>query len=212
MSDAKVEGTVQGLLDHLAGWGFPVEVQQRLGAFVIIWGIVETSLESAVWALKKETVNNRRPSTDKTSVSAWFEEFKPLAKALDPRLDPISDLAVNAAVQVMNYRHAVAHGWLLPDATAPTFYRNPNWNGELRNRPKGVARVTESELSLAIDAAWSLAIFIMLVRDACSNTGLLDRLEGMTPDLIRVIAAGDQLDAQTQLMLRADLERGDHER
>ncbi|MGE0671961.1 MAG: hypothetical protein AB7O64_02790 [Methylibium sp.] len=212
MSEALVEAIVHKLLDHLAGWGFPVGVQQRLGSFVIIWGVVETSLESAVWALGNEEVQNRRPSTDKTSASAWFEEFKSKAKALDSRLDPISDLAVNAAVQVMNYRHAVAHGWLLPDAVAPTFYRNPNWNGEVRNRPKGVARVTEEELDLAIDAAWTLAIFIMVVRDACSNRDLLDGLDKMTPDLIRAIAAGDRLDAHTQLMLREELQVTDRRR
>jgi hypothetical protein len=39
------ERTLQ-LLVQLAEWGFPPEVQQRLGAFTVVWGIFESNLET----------------------------------------------------------------------------------------------------------------------------------------------------------------------
>jgi len=32
------------ILAHLSGWGFPPEVQERLGALEVVWGIFETNL------------------------------------------------------------------------------------------------------------------------------------------------------------------------
>lgn len=51
----------QRVLKHLSGWGFPSDVQQRIGALAVLWGVFETSLESALWALKGENVKGVRP-------------------------------------------------------------------------------------------------------------------------------------------------------
>ncbi|NOT97381.1 MAG: hypothetical protein HOP00_13900, partial [Nitrospira sp.] len=61
------------VLDRLRDWGFAPEVQQRLGAFGVVWGVFELNLESTIWALRGETVAGVRPSTDKTTISDWID-------------------------------------------------------------------------------------------------------------------------------------------
>ena len=37
------------VIERLEGWGFPPEVQQRLGVLGIVWGVFETNLEGTLW-------------------------------------------------------------------------------------------------------------------------------------------------------------------
>jgi hypothetical protein len=63
------------ILTRLNGWGFPPEVQQRIGALAVVWSVFETNLETTLWALRGEQVEGTRPSTDKTSAGDWIKEL-----------------------------------------------------------------------------------------------------------------------------------------
>lgn len=62
-----------------------------------------------------------------------------------PRFGPAAQEVVCAAslaaFDLMEYRHAVMHGSMLPSPTMPTFIRRPAWNGEIRQRPRHDAHV-----------------------------------------------------------------------
>jgi len=60
-------------IEHVAGWGFTPDIQQRIGAFAVIWSVFETNLETTIWALTGENVEGKRPATDKSSVSTGME-------------------------------------------------------------------------------------------------------------------------------------------
>src|SRR4051812_9786885 len=127
--------TSANILARLNDWGFPPEVLQRIGALAVVWGVFEVNLETTLWALKGEQVNGTRPSTDGTSAADWIKELGTTWPQLPPEAQELFSLASLAAFDLMEYRHALMHGWMLPDATMPTFIRNPTWNGEIRKRP-----------------------------------------------------------------------------
>lgn len=54
---AHTESSAQ-ILARLSGWGFPLDVQQRIGALAVVWSLFEANLETTLWALKDEQVSS----------------------------------------------------------------------------------------------------------------------------------------------------------
>lgn len=137
-------------------WGLPEPVLLRIGAFGVLWTVLESRLEQLVWILTKENVQGTRPTTDKTMVSDWIKIFGKGAEWLTPEANQVLSAASEAAHDLMEYRHALVHGWIVPFPHAPFFVRNPNWNGEHRKRPSNDAHIDENLLEMAISAAATL--------------------------------------------------------
>jgi len=188
------------VLDRLVGWGFPPEVQQRIGALGIVWGVFETNLESALWAFRDEDVAGVRPSTDNSTVSEWIKEFGEGSYKFDKDVQDILQLASLTANDLMEYRHALVHGWLIPFPSGPTFIRNPRWNGELRKRESNDAHVDENLLDMAIDAVWVLCNIVFSARTACKNSSAAQQLLVMKTDLARARSQALELRHLTAFM------------
>jgi hypothetical protein len=136
------------VLERVAAWGFPDEVLQRVGALALIWGQFESNLETAVWALRGDSVAGTQPWTDKTSVSHWTKELGKPRPQFPLPTQQILQMAALAALDLMDYRHALVHGTMLPSPTMPTFIRNPGWHGEVRKRP------SHDRMSTGICSIW----------------------------------------------------------
>lgn len=154
--------------------GIPVEIQQKIGAFAIAWGMFESHLERAVWVLQNEQVEGNRPSTDKTSAHKWVEVLGNGSKEIGAKGNEVLSIAAKAAKDLMSYRHSLFHGYLVPLGGTAMFIRNPRWNGEVRNREAGDAHIDENIIDLAIDAAWVLFSIVIAVtklseEDVASN-------------------------------------------
>jgi hypothetical protein len=188
------------VLSHLEGWGFAPEVQQRLGALGVVWGLFERNLETTLWALRDENVTGVRPSTDKTSISQWIQLMGENSAKLTPDAQEVMHLASVVAKDLMEYRHAVVHGWLLPFQTMPGFIRNPRWNGEVRNRPSSDAHVDENLLDMAIDAAWVLCRVVFAARAACTDPKQTATLTALKPEVLRAKSEANELRHLTALM------------
>lgn len=188
------------VLAHLTGWGFPPEVQQRIGALAVVWGIFETNLETTLWALRDQKVAGLRPSTDKTSISQWIEAMTETSAKLTTEAQEVVRLSAQAAKDLMEYRHALVHGWLLPSETMPTFIRNPRWSGEVRNRQSSDAHVDANLLDMAIDAAWSLCRVVFATRVACTDSGQIRGLTALRSEVIRARSQAGELRHLTALM------------
>lgn len=143
--------------------GISVEIQQKIGAFAIAWGMFESHLERAVWVLKNERVVGNRPSTDKTSAHKWIEVFGNGSKEIGSKANEVLSIAAKAAKDLMSYRHSLLHGYLVPLGGTAMFIRNPRWNEEVRNREAGDAHIDENIIDLAIDAAWVLFSIVVAV-------------------------------------------------
>lgn len=188
------------ILTHLNGWGFPPEVQQRLGAFAVVWGVFEAHLETTLWALKGEQVNGRRPSTDKTSVADWISELGKMWPQLGQTAQEVFCAASQAAFDLMEYRHAVMHGSMLPSPTMPTFIRNPAWNGEIRKRPSHDAHVDANLLDLALDCAWVLCRFVIAAGELGTGPARVAVIEALKREVTRVRLQANELRHLTALM------------
>ncbi len=188
------------VLAHLAGWGFPPEVQQRIGALGVVWGVFETNLETTLWALRDEQVVGVRPSTDKTSISQWIDSLAEGSAKLSTEAQDVLRSASTAAKDLMEYRHALIHGWLIPFQTMPTFIRNPTWNREIRNRPASDAHVDENLLDMAIDVAWILCRVVFAAKAACSDASQANTLTALKRDVSRAKSEANELRHLTALM------------
>lgn len=188
------------VLAHLAGRGFPPEVQQRIGALGVVWGVFETNLESTLWALHDEQVVGVRPSTDKTSIGQWIDALAEGSAKLNTEAQEVLRSASTAAKDLMEYRHALVHGSLIPFQVMPTFIRNPTWKGEIRKRPTSDAHVDENLLDMAIDAAWILCRVVFAAKAACSDANQANTLTALKSDVSRAKNEANELRHLTALM------------
>jgi hypothetical protein len=188
------------VLTRLSGWGFPLEVQQRIGALAVVWSLFEANLETTLWALRGEQVRGRRPSTDKTSAGAWIKELGTEWPQFPPDAREVLCSASLAAFDLMEYRHALMHGWMLCSPTMPTFIRNPTWNGEIRKRPSHGAHVDANLLDLAVDCAWVLCRFVLATSAACADPVKVKALLVLKRDITRVRSQANELRDVTELM------------
>jgi hypothetical protein len=188
------------ILTRLSGWGFPPEVLQRLGALAVVWGVFEAHLETTLWALKGEQVEGTRPSTDKTSIADWITELGEMWPQFGHATQEVFCAASQAAFDLMEYRHAVMHGSMLPSPTMPTFIRNPTWNGEIRKRPSHDAHVNANLLDLALDCAWVLCRFVIAAGELGADPTKVSKIEALRRDVTRVRSQASELRHLTALM------------
>lgn len=190
----------QAILTRIANWGFPDDVLQRVGALALVWGQFESNLETAVWALHGDDVAGTRPWTDRTSVSDWIKELgKPRSQFPVPA-QQILQMASLAALDLMDYRHALVHGTMLPSPTMPTFIRNPAWHGEIRKRPSHDAHVDRNLLDMAIDSAWTLCQVAIATRAACVDPMKIAGVAALKTHASRARSMASELRHLTALM------------
>jgi hypothetical protein len=151
--------------------GVPVEVQQKIGVFAIAWGLFESHLERAVWGLKNEEVEGKRPSTDKTFAHNWIEVLGEGSETIGVKGNEVLSLSAQAAKDLMSYRHSLFHGYLVPLGGTAVFIRNPQWEGEVRKRETADAQIDENIIDLAIDAAWVLFSIVIAVTKIFEDGG-----------------------------------------
>jgi hypothetical protein len=188
------------VLAHLTGWGLTPDVQQRIGAFGVLWGVFETNLETTIWALRNEQVTGIRPTTDKLSVSQWIDVLAEGSVMLSADAQSILHTAALAAKDLMVYRHGLAHGWLIPFEKMPLFIRNPSWNGEIRKRPTSDTHIDENLLDMAIDATWILCKVVFATRTACSDMSQLDKVTDLKREVNRAQSEANELRHLSALM------------
>lgn len=183
------------VMQRISRTGITPSLQERIGAFAVMWGLFETRLEGAVWALKEENVNGVRPSTDKSQVSDWIDVLAAGHKNLSEDANKVLKQAGHAAEDLMSYRHALFHGYLMAFGKPgeAMFLRNPMWNGEIRKREVGDAHVSDNLLDLALEAAWHLFGVAQTVPKAMTDPKEAMALEAMKDDVRRVRSSASEL-------------------
>lgn len=195
-----VSQRAESILERVATWGITPEIQRRLGAFGVVWGMFETNLERAVLSLQGETIGpGVRPSTDGTPIAEWIKILAQPSTRIPRSEHGLLEYASEAATDLMEYRHAVVHGWLMPSSLGLSFIRNPRWKGELRKRPSNEAYVSERLLDMAIDASWVLCQLVFTLRIACEQPARAD-LRSLVPDVARARSQALELRHLADLM------------
>jgi hypothetical protein len=189
------------ILAQMAGWGFPPDIQQRIGVLAVVWSIFESNLETTLWALRGEKMDGIRPSTDKNpQVSDWIKRLGTSWSHLPTEAQEVLRVASLAAHDLMEYRHTLVHGWLLPSPTMPTSIRNPRWHGEKRKRPSHDAHVDGNLLDMAIDTAWILCRVVYAARVACSEPAKVENLTALKQEVYRARSEANELRHLSELM------------
>jgi hypothetical protein len=190
----------QNILSHLAEWGFSRNVQQRMGALGIVWGTFETSLETTIWALRDEKVAGVRPWTDTTTIGPWIVALAKGSPKFGQDAQEVLRSAADAATDLLEYRHALIHGWMVPSELRPSFVRNPTWNGEKRKRQSSDAHVDRNLLDMAIDAAWVLCRVVTTARAACADGTQIEALVSLRDEVHRAASHASELRHLTALI------------
>lgn len=190
----------QQIREQLLKSGLSQDVLQRIGALAVLWGVFETNLETTLWALRGESVASVRPSTDKSQVGEWIKDLGKRWPKMAVEANEVLHAASLAASDLMDYRHAIMHGTLLPAAAMPSFIRNPRWHGEVRKRPTHDAHVDENLLDMAIDCARVLCEAVFVARAICIESGKSVNWKALKKEVGRAVTQAGELRHLTELM------------
>jgi hypothetical protein len=168
-------------------------ILQKIGTFAVTWGLFESTLERAVWVVKKEDVRGKRPSTDKIPPSQWLIAFGRGSSDLSPGANEVLRLAAEAAVDLMDYRHSLMHGTLVAFPGSSWFMRNTQWHDVVRNKPFGDAHVDDNLLDLAVETAWILYKVVLSVAKFPESEGVDAEIALMRSDVLRAKSSANEL-------------------
>ncbi|WP_439668399.1 hypothetical protein DAMDJJ_18600 [Cupriavidus necator] len=178
-------------------FGMSPELLQRVGALVLLCGMVENQIEHAIWAVTSEDPSGKRPSTDKQQISDRLKTLGEKA-ACHPNtlVQKIGPLVASIGKDITEYRNAIAHGWIMgPTIGGPSFVSNHAWFGELRKREVVSVVTTETLLDMAIECAETLWMTITRLTAYLAGAdavqpgileSMLDPLERCRPKAVEV--------------------------
>lgn len=201
MSSIPIENALM-VAQRVQQLGVDIESQRKIGLFAVSWGLFESHLEQAVWSILKEDVQGKRPSTDKTSAHRWLEVLEKGRADLSVKANMVLCFAAQGARDLMGYRHSLFHGYIVPLGGTAMFIRNPQWNGEIRNREVGDAYIDESIIDLAIDASWVLFSVVRYVVKLAELTveEVSASIETLESEVIRIKSTTNELRHMRSLM------------
>lgn len=188
-------------MERLGAWGFSTQILQRLGGFAVLWGIFESKLETALWALSGEEVHGVRLSTDKLPISAQIKQLVERSGRLSQSTQDVISGAADAAMDLMEYRHAIMHGAMIPRAVGgPSFVRNPQWHRVKRGRPTHDAHVDENLLDLAIDTAWILCRVLFAIVEPAAETSIDANVQALKQEVLKAKSQANELRHLTEFV------------
>ncbi len=158
-----------------------------IGSFIVAYGLFETTLERALWALTETDVNGVRPFTEKMNSEAQFKRLGDGNPKLSAKCNAILRLAAQAAEDLNEYRNSLVHGYVLsfgPDST-PSFMKNPGWHGVKRNKEVGDAYIDEPLQDLVLISVWTLWGLVQQVEMFLTEPAAQQAIEAMEDDVRR---------------------------
>lgn len=173
------------ILARLQGLNFTPEILMKMGAFIVAYGLFETGLERALWALKEVDVNGQRPFTEKLSANAQIAKLGEGHASFSAGCNAVMKIAAETAEDLCDYRNSLVHGYMIAIGGTPSFIRNPAWNGEVRNKAVGDAYLDEPFQDLALVAAWALASVVRHAETALTDPAAQAAIEGLAAEVRR---------------------------
>lgn len=152
-----------------------------IGAFVVAYGLFETTLERALWTLKEERVAGVRPFTEKMSTESQFSLLAAGNPKLSLKCNDVLKVAAHAAEDLNEYRNSLVHGYLVAfdNGSTPSFMKNPGWHDTKRNKPVGDAYIDEPFQDLVLIAAWTLFSLMLQVEKSLKDPDAQSAIEAM---------------------------------
>ena len=159
-----------------------------IGAFITAYGLFETTLERALWALSERSIEGVRPFTEKMNTEAQFKMLRGGNPKLSDKCNSILKVAGDAAEDLNEYRNSLVHGYILsfgPDSV-PSFMKNPHWHGASgRKKAVGDAYIDEPFQDLVLIEAWNLFALVQEVEGVFAASDAQRAIEEMQDDISR---------------------------
>ncbi len=159
-----------------------------MGAFIVAYGLFETTLERALWTLSGESIEGVRPFTEKMLAADQFRMLGKGHENLSDECNLILSAAAYAAADLHEYRNSLVHGYLCTygPGTVPSFMKNPHWHGASgRMKAVGDAYIDEPFQDLVLISIWNLFALVGEVEKAFSDPDAQGRIEAMRDDIAR---------------------------
>jgi hypothetical protein len=120
---------------RLSDFGVTSDHLRLTGAFIVAYGLFETGLERALWALTETNVSGTRPFTETITAKQQFSMLGAGTSKLNQKCNEVLKVASHAAEDLNEYRNSLVHGHLISfgAGAAPSFLRNPAWQDEKRS-------------------------------------------------------------------------------
>lgn len=172
---------------RLVSLGLTPDRLMLIGAFIVAYGLFETTLERALWTLTETDVNGVRPFTEKMKSEDQFKRLGEGNPKLSDKCNAVLKVAAHAAEDLNEYRNSLVHGYLLSFGreSTPSFMKNPGWHGVKRNKPVGDAYIDEPFQDLVLIAAWTLSGLVRHVEKSLTQPESQRAIEGMEDDVRR---------------------------
>lgn len=158
-----------------------------IGAFIVAYGLFETTLERALWTLSETCVEGVRPFTEKLKSEDQFKRLGQGNPKLSAKCNYVLKASAFAAEDLNEYRNSLVHGYLLAlgEGSTPSFMKNPAYHCEQRNKPVGDAYIDEPLQDLVLIAAWTLFRLVRLVEKSLEDPETQRAIEAMEKDVHR---------------------------
>lgn len=142
-----------------------------IGSFVVTYGLFETTLERALWALSETDVAGTRPFTEKLNSEAQFKMLGGGNSNLSDKCNAVLKVAAQVAGDLNEYRNSLVHGYLMSSGadSTPQFMKNPGWHDVKRNKPVGDAYIEEPLQDLILIATWTLFKVVQLAEKSLAD-------------------------------------------
>ena len=100
---------------------------ERIGAFIVAYGLFKTTLERALWTLTEIDVAGGRPFTERMQSEDQFARLGVGNPKLPPECNAVLKVAAQAASHLSDYRNSLVHGYLMAfeDGGTPSYMKNP---------------------------------------------------------------------------------------
>lgn len=136
-------------------YGVRSSTLQKIGIFIIVWGMFESELELTVLTITGEELkNDAKPFTDTTPVSGLIKCIREKSVGFEETVCKITIAMCDAADSLLVLRNAISHGWLVPSKRLGIgFINNPKWLNVKRKRDTTDVFLTEQMLEKSIEAA-----------------------------------------------------------
>ncbi len=173
---------------RLMSLGLMPNHMMMIGAFVTVYGLFETTLERALWSLSGESIEGKRPFTERMNASQQFEMLGNGSSMISERCNAVLAVAGHAARDLHEYRNSLIHGYLVSygPGTPPSFLKNPHWYGASgRSKPHGDASIDEPYQELVLVAAWSLFALVLSLSKGLQEPDLEQTILDMEVDIKR---------------------------
>jgi len=168
--------------------GLKPDHMMLIGAFIASYGLFETTLERALWALSEKSIEGSRPFTETMSTDSQFKMLGQGNPKLSEASNAVLAVAALAAKDLNEYRNSLVHGYMTsfgPD-NPPLFMKNPHWHGASgRKKATGDAYIEEPFQDLVLIAAWNLFLLVGRVERVFVDAGAQAEIEAMKDDVAR---------------------------